>query len=273
MKIFIRSATLLFSLFIFSAVEAKTVKYDLTELNSAPGLVQYPRLDLFGAKSAILTITKTPPSIEAQLTSLEITFPNAAKLIATNFKLIDGNKYRAIVPGVWVYKEVIVELDAVPFEPRLPARINVFVSERTAFINPQAEIPNPGALLFSAFGIMRDITPTRIVDTASVIVNTKKVTLSLKDRLAINDLGRGVPEGFVVDALWYGRGVKTLYLVAPVPRPEFDNIEVVGLIVDGTTETDFQVSVKFKDRNGFEMISPRMLLKPLLDEAYGPTFP
>ena len=271
MKVFIRSFILLLALFAFASVEAKTLKYALTQLNSHNGMFQYPGLDFFGAKSVILTITKTPPSIEAQLTSLEITFPNAAKLTATNFKLIEGRKYRAIVSGAWVYKEIIVELENVLFEPNARAMVNVFVSERTAFINPQVE--NQGLPLFTASGNMRDITPTRIVDTSSAVVSTKKVILSLKDRLGIRESGFGVSEGFVVDALWYGRGVKTLYFVAPVSRQEFDNIEVIGLVVEGTTDADLFVSIKFKDPTGFELISPRMRLKQLLDEAYGPPFP
>ena len=255
---------------VFVSAEAKTIKYELTQLNSNSGNVQYPGLDFFGAKSAILTITKVAPLYEAQLTSLEITFPNAAKLLATNFKLVDGNRYRAIVSGAWVYKEIIVELDPVQFEPKMHTMIHVFVSERTAFINPQVVIPNQSAMLFNAFGIMRDITPTRIVDTASTIVSNKKVTLSLKDRLGIRESGIGFSDGFVVDALWYGRGVKTLYLPAPIAPQDFDSVEVIGLIVEGTTDANLSVSVKFKDRNGSEMISPPMPLKHILDEAYGP---
>ncbi len=270
MKFLVRSFTLVLAMLVFTSVEAKTVKYELTQLNSNNGSIQYPGLNFFNAKSAVLTITKGLLPSDTQLTSLEITFPNAAKLAATNFKLVDGNKYRAIVSGAWIYKEVIVELDAVPFESRAQAMINVFVSERTAFINPVVEGTNPGASLFMAFGILRDITPTRIVDTATAIVSNKKVTLSLRDRLGINELGRGVPEGFVIDALWYGKGSRTLYLMSPVPRQEFDYAEVIGLVMEGATDVDLFVSVKFKDRNGFEMISPRMPLKDLLDQAYAP---
>ncbi|MES2825004.1 MAG: hypothetical protein V4732_15470 [Pseudomonadota bacterium] len=273
MKFFIRSLTLFLAMSLFVSVEAKTIKYDLVQLNSHSGTIQYPGLDFFGAKSAILTITKVAPLFEAQLTSLEITFPNAAKLLATNFKLIEGNRYRAIVNGAWVYKEVIVELDPVQFEPKMHTMIHVFVSERTAFINPQVEIPNHSAVLFNAFGIMRDITPTRIVDTASTIISNKKVTLSLKDRMGTRESGVGFPDGFIVDALWYGKGVKTLYLPAPIPPQDFDTVEVIGLIVEGTTDADVSVSVKFKDRSGFEITSPRVPLKLFLDEAYGPTFP
>jgi hypothetical protein len=270
MKMFSRSVVLLLILFVSVLTEAKTTKYDLVQLNSHNGVIQYPGLDFFNAKSAILTVTKTPPSIEPQLTSLEMTFPNAAKLTATNFKRIDG-RYRAIVNGAWVYKEVVVELDNVPLESNFPVAINVFVSERTAFINPLAE--NPGRPLFTAFGIMRDITPIRIVDSESTMISNKKVILSLRDRLGVRSQGAGVPEGFIVDALWYGRGTKTLYLAAPVPRQEFDNIDVVSLVVTGALESDLMVSVKFKDPQGFEMISPPMPLKLLLDEAYGVVAP
>ena len=268
MKFLVRSFTLVLVMLAFTSVEAKTVKYELTQLNSNNGPVQYPGLNFFNAKSAVLTIAKGPLPSDTQLTSLEITFPNVAKLTATNFQLVNGGKYRAIVSGAWVYKEVIVELDNNPFVANAPMMINVFVSEKTSFINPQVE--SQGSLLFMAFGFMHDITPTNIVDTASVTVSGKKVDLSLKDRLGINELGRGAPGGFKVDALWYGKGVKTLYLPAPASPSEFDNFEVIGLIIDGTTDADLFASVKFKNNNSAEMISPRVLLKALLDQAYAP---
>lgn len=274
MNFLVRLLALGFAVFVVSA-EAKTIKYELTDINANPGAIYYPRLDLSNAKSAVLTITKNAPLYEPQLTSLEITFANAAKFTATNFKLTDG-RYRAVVNGAWIYKEVIVELDAGALEPRQSPLIRIYLSERTAFINPQAEIPDPSTLLLMVHGQLRDITPVRIVDTESILISGKKVTLSLRDRLQVfNPPWSGVssPDGFAIDVLWYGRGTKLISISSPFPWQEFDAIEPIDLIVSGTTDADRTIAVKFKDRNGYEMTGPQVLLKDLLDQAYGPVLP
>lgn len=275
MKFLVRLLTLSFAVFVVSA-EAKTIKYELADIHSSPGYVFYPRLDLSNPKSAVLTIVKNAPLYETQLTSLEITFPAAAKFTATNFKLIEGNKYRALVNGAWIYKEVVVEIDAIPLQPGLSQNIRVYVSERTAFINPQAETPDPSTLLFTVNGLPRDITPVRIVDTESILIGGKKVTFSLRDRIQVNTApwtGTYIPDGFAIDVLWYGRGTKTIIIQTPVPPPEFDAIEATALILSGTTDADRTISVKYKDRFGAEVVTPPTLLKTLLDQAFGPVLP
>jgi len=272
MNVFTRLLTLCLAVFAVSA-EAKTSKYELeTPFSSGSGYVNYPRLDLFNAKSVVYTVNRNGTSLDAQLASLEITFPSAAKLTATNFKLVD-NKYRAIVSGAWIYKEIIVEVEVPPFFSRGTSRINAYVSERTAFIDPQTDNQNPGGLLFSISGEIRDITPVRIVDNASIVIGGKKVTLSLRDRLQIYPgpwTGTYIPDGFVVDVLWYGRGTKSIYVQAPVPPPEFDAIEVIAIVLNGTTDFDRTISFKYKDRSGIEITTSAVLLKGLLDQAYGP---
>lgn len=275
MIFFIRLVTLSLAVFVVSA-EAKNIKYEFTDMNSNSGYVYYPRLDLNSAKSVIVNVVKNPPLFETQLSSVEITFPNAAKMTATNFKLVGGNTFRAVVNGAWIFKEVIVELDAFSLEPRRNSAVNVYVSERTAFINPQAEAVSPDTLLFSVRGMVRDITPIRIVDNASLLIAGKKVTLSLRDRPQVNPApwnGSSRPDGFVVDVLWYGRGTKSVYLEAPIPYPEFDSVEVIALVINGTTDIDRTISVKFKDRHGFEMTSQPVQLQPLLDQTYGSILP
>lgn len=274
MNVFVRLLALCFTVLAVSA-EAKTAKYDIEGINAQSGFIHYPRLDLSSASSVVFTVTRNSPLFEPQLTSLEITFPEAAKLTVTNFKLVDNSKYRAIVSGAWIYKEIIVEVDRIPFDSRNPATVNAYISERTAFINPQVENHNPNGLLFSISGNLRDITPVRIVDNASVLFGGKKVTLSLRDRLQVNPApwsGTQLPNGFVIDTLWYGKGTKTIYIDAPVPPPEYDAIEVIALVVGGISDLDRTVSVKYKDRSGTEITGPVLLLKDLLDQAYGPTF-
>jgi hypothetical protein len=271
MNFLIRLLALSFAVFVVSA-EAKTIKYDLADIYSYPGYVVYPRLDLSNPKSAVLTLTKSAPLYETQLTSLEITFPTAAKFTATNFKLIEGNKYRAVVNGAWIYKEVVVEVEVFPLELRQAPIIRAYISERTAFINPQAEIPDMSALLFTIHGQLRDITPVRVIDNESILIGGKKVTLSLRDRIQLNAgpwTGTYIPDGFVVDVLWYGRGTKSIVIQAPVPPPEFDATEAVALVLSGTTDADRTISVKYKDRFGTELVTPPAQLKTLLDQAFG----
>ncbi|RYY74011.1 MAG: hypothetical protein EOO52_14135 [Gammaproteobacteria bacterium] len=271
MNVLARLLTLCLATLAITA-EAKITKYDIENISSRPGYFQYPRLDLSNAKSATLTITKNAPLFEQQLTSVEITFPEAAKLTATNFKLVEG-RYRALVSGAWVFKEVIVEVDSINFEQRMPLNINVYVSERTAFINPQAENNNPGGLLFSVMGMVRDATPIRLVDSAALVIGGKKATFSLRDRLQVNPnpgSGNYIPDGFVVDVLWYGRGTKTLYLPAEVAPWDFDSIEVIALVFNGVSDIDRTISVKYKDQAGSERTSPPVPLKNLLDQVYGP---
>lgn len=251
---------------IMSSVQAKTVIYDLKELHSNNGWVHYDGLDFNEATSAIITVTKTLPSPEITISSLVVNFPNAAKLTATNFKKIESGGYRAIVNGAWVYREVIVDIDEPTIQADFPIHVRVSVSERTAFINPVADIK--GSPLLDLFGVARDITATKIVDTAATTINGKKVTLSLRDRLGFDDNHRF---GFVINALWYGKGQKTLVVpwAAPYDIDFFDAIELT--IDDVSMPTDPQVRIKFRDqRAGVDIFGPTVPLRTLLTEAYGP---
>ncbi|RYZ87767.1 MAG: hypothetical protein EOP04_10955, partial [Proteobacteria bacterium] len=206
MKSIFRVMALLAAVGLVSAVEAKTTKYELIDVDSSAGWIHYPGLELDRPTSAILTVSRTPPIIEPKIVSLEISFPKAAKLLATNFKQIEGTqKYRALVPGAWVYKEVIVDINNFLIGEFFNAE--VFVSERAAFINPIAD-QQTGPLLFRVGGMLNDITPTRVVDQEILTVSAKKLTLSLRDRLVYNRSTSA--EGFAIDALWYGKGTKTL---------------------------------------------------------------
>jgi hypothetical protein len=273
MNILARFLTFFFAVLALSA-EAKTTKYDLEEMHSNPGHVHYPKLDLANAQSVVLTVNRNAPLYEPQLVSLEITFPTATKLTVTNFKLVD-NKYRAVVNGAWIYKEIIIEVEAPPRFTQGISMISAYVSERTAFIDPQTENQNQEGLLFTILGNLRDITAVRYVDTVAVALSGKKVTFSLRDRPQVNaNPGPGnLMDGFVVDVLWYGRGTKTLHVQAPIAPWDFDSIEVIAIVINGVSDFDRTLSIKFKDRNGTEMISGPTLIKNWLEQAYGPFVP
>lgn len=267
MKIFIRSISLVLILFSVASAQAKTFKYDLIQMGSNPGPVRYEGLEFYNPSSAILTIVNTPPSTEIKL-AVEISFPKAAKLFATNFKSIDGSKYRAVVNDVWIYKEVIVEVENMPVRIGHPVEIKVFVSERSAFNNPVADNePNYRSALFHVSGQIRDITPTRTVDTLTTTVFNKKLILSLKDRLVFNPEERR--ESFAIEATWYGKGTKTLYLPAPVQPSEFDDVEAIALNIRGGTPENPLVEVTYKTSDNREMPSEIRSLQELLSKAYG----
>ncbi len=259
---------------------AKTFKYDLTAISSYQGPIQYPRLSFNQAKSAIFTVNKDPLSPEVQISSLEINFPEAAKLVATGFKKVETESgvYRAIVNDVWIYRQIVVDVRNVDFNRTQMAspRIEVYLSEKSVFIQPENNADPKGERLFEVNGILRDITTARIADTATATVSGKKLTLSLKDLLSFAPAEaqiNGIREGFVIDALWQGKGQKTIFVPAFVPLEEFDRYTAIALLL---TERDSPVgkeqffSVKYKEEgSNYELITPEQPLKPLLDSAFG----
>lgn len=257
---------------------AKTFKYDLLGVHSFNGVIHYPELDFDQVKSAVLTINKDPLSPDVQISSVEITFPNAAKLLATGFKKTEFGTWRAAVNDAWIYRQVIVEVRETDFNNAgpMPVSISVSVSEKSVFIQPE-EDPK-GHPLFNVEGVLRDITTNKIVDTESVIIDGKRLNLSLKENLtfAAPDVQiNGTREGFVIDTLWMGKGQKTLYVPAPVPQSEFDRYTAIGLVmeeVNGPVGKEYFFSVKFTDSMGGEQLTPNLPLKYLLDTAYNSGF-
>lgn len=257
---------------------AKTFKYDLLGVHSSNGFIHYPELDFSQAKSAVLTINKDPLSPEMQISSVEITFPNAAKLLATGFKKTESGSYRAAVNDAWIYRQVIVEVRDTDFnEARsTPVSIEVSVSEKSAFVQPEAD--PKGLPLFNVEGMLRDITTNKIVDTASVIIDGKRLNLSLKENMSFASPEaqiNGSREGFVMDVLWMGKGQKTLYIPAPVPHSEFDRYTAIGIImeeVNGPEGKEYLFNVKFTDSMGGEQLSPSLPLRHFLDMAYNSGF-
>jgi hypothetical protein len=251
---------------VMSSAQAKTLVYDLVNLNSMNAQVHYDRLDFFGATSAKVTIDKNTQTPDLTISSLEINFPNAGKFTATNFQKTTNNTYRAIVGSAWVFREVFVDVDG-PLLVDSPFHIRASVSERQSFINPTME--TQGSPLFDAIGMLRDITPIQIADTGSTLVNGKTLTLSLQSRLGFNDNHSNF--GFVISAFWLGKGQKNLVLPFGSPT-DGDRFEAISLIIDETQgPNNQQIRVKFRDSSGNTPFSPTLPLKVLLDQAYGPT--
>ncbi|MEY4589480.1 MAG: hypothetical protein RL497_1556 [Pseudomonadota bacterium] len=244
--------------------QAKTYVYDLANVNSFPGPVNYPGLDLFGAKSVVMTVNRTANNPEPEIRAMEITFPNAAKLRVGGFKRVDGNRYRALVGGAWVFKEVIVQLEGNPdLQVNTPAHISIMVSEQTSNLNPEAL--NQGTPLANVDGIVRDITALTTMDTAAATIDGKRVSLSLKDRLGVSSTNSGA-QGFIVDTLWLGRGQRLMYVPAPFGPFDWDRIEPVGLVLEGAS-SDPMLRVRFRD-GAAEVLTPPMPLRTLLQATF-----
>ena len=279
MKCFARTLGLIAFTLASTSSFAKTYKYDFVGIHSNNGFIQYPGLDFGQAKTAVFTVNKDPLSPEVTISSLEVTFPNAAKLLATGFKKLDNtNTYRAVVNDVCVYRQIIVDISDVDFNLSqiTHPRIEVSISEKSVFIQPETDFK--GHPLFFVDGDLRDITASKVVDTASVIIDGKRVNLSLKENLSFAPPAvpvNGAREGFVIDALWFGKGQKRLYIPAPVPNSEYDRYDAIGLVVeelDGPVGKEYLLGVKFKDAGGFEQIIPAQPLRPLLNTAYNAGF-
>lgn len=266
MKTIFRIVTLLAAVCAVSIANAKTSKYELININSNSTLT-LPGLELNNITSAILTVTKNAPNFEPNLVSLELNFPNADKLTATNFKSADGYKYRAIVPDTWIYREVIVDIR--DFRVDNPLSIEVRIADRTNYINPlsngQAPFSSP---LINVLGELNEITPTRIIDQQALTVAGKKLTLSLRDRVLFRV--HEPLQKFSIDAVWAGKGAKTLSVPADVPSDAVDTLDVIALVID-ENGNDPMLSIKFKESHGFEITSQMVRLHDLLDQAYGPT--
>ncbi|MCE3252470.1 MAG: hypothetical protein K0Q67_1490 [Cellvibrio sp.] len=259
---------------------AKTFKYEITNVHSSEGYeVKYPGLELNNIKSATLTVNKDPLLPDWQLSSLEITFNTAAKLTATGFKKVSYNTYRAVVNDVWVFRQLIIDVTETDLNIYQNPFVNVkvSVSEKYAFNTP--ELDSQGHELFHAGGAMRDISPIKIVDIASIVLDGKRVNFSLRERPGILVLGANGPEqirkeGFLVDVLWMGKGQKTISLYAS-SLESFAELDALALLIeerDGDFGTKEQVmSVKYKDVNGSERVTFPTPIRPLLESVYGTT--
>ena len=279
MKCFVRTLGLIAFALVSATSFAKTYKYDLTDIRSNNGFIQYPGLDFGQVKTVSLTVNKDPLSTEATINSLEITFPNAAKLLATGFKKLDNTTtYRAVVNDVWVYRQIIVDVKSVDFNTTQITHpiIEVSVSEKSVFIQPETDFK--GHPLFLVDGNLRDITASKVVDTVSAIIDGKRVNLSLRENLSFAPPAvpvNGSRAGFVIDALWFSKGQKTFYIPAPVPNTEYDSYDAVALTLqelDGPAGKEYLLGVKFKDANGYELTTSVQPLRPLLDTAYNSPF-
>ncbi|HRH79084.1 MAG TPA: hypothetical protein PK129_17190, partial [Cellvibrionaceae bacterium] len=108
------------------------------------------------------------------------------------------------------------------------------------------------------------ITNMATVDTAAVMLDGKRVSLNLKDRVGVS--ATDGQQGFILDTQWMGRGQKLIYIPAPFGPSEWDRLDPIGIILEGST-TDPTIQVRFKD-NGSEQKSPPILLRALMQQNF-----
>lgn len=267
MKLIFSSVCTFLLVLLAASANAKTLKYELQDIFSHNGEINYPGLDFHNAQSATLTVEKLEGNPTPELVSLDLVFPEAATLKVRGFVRQGPDTYRALVPGAWIFREVLVQLQIPELSVGAPVQIMVKVVEGTSYLNPIVNSVGPDLLI--AHGILKDVTPSKVVDTGFAVVEGKRVNLSLKDRLGF---GETSPQfGFAIDALWLGNGQKTLYLHAPIPFEEFDFVEPIALLIEamnGPNGIENMVSVKYI-LAGEEQISPPFPLAELLNQAYG----
>jgi hypothetical protein len=115
-----------------------------------------------------------------------------------------------------------------------------------------------------AGGVVRETTNLVTMDNTAIMIDGKRLSLSLKDRLGIS--ATDGQQGFIIDALWMGRGQKLIYVPGPLGPNEWDRIDPIGIVLDGPT-TDPVLQVRFKD-NGSEQMSPPIPLRALLQQSF-----
>ena len=267
MKLIFSSAFTFLLVLLAASTNAKTLKYELQDIFSHNGEINYPGLGFHDAQSAILMVETLEGNPTPELVSLDLVFPNAATLKVRGFTRQGPDIYRALVSGAWIFREVLVELQLPELSANAPVHIVVKVVEGTSYLNPITNSSGPDLLV--AHGMLKDVTPSKVVDTGFAIVEGKRVNLSLKDRLGF---GETTPQfGFAIDALWQGKGQKTLYLHAPIPVEQYDFVEPIALIIEavnGPNGIENMVSVKYIVA-GDELVSPPFPLVELLNQAYG----
>ncbi|WP_444958105.1 hypothetical protein [Microbulbifer sp. ZKSA002] len=255
--------------------QAKTFQYELQDLDSSSGEIQYPGLDLEGASSVTLTVDQEDQWSPAILTSLEINFPNAPSLSVSNFQVDDeGWRHEATVDDVWVYRQLDVVVDGLDAESSIDTMISIegYVSEAENFIGAERSL-NFDQRLFTVNGQLVDATPSTIVDVASFTVDGKQVELSLRDNPTFDPNSNGgdnVEMAFVVELLWFGEGKEVYYFHAPFGGESkfYEAYKLEASTSPGPDGDETSIVIKVKDAEGVESETHDVYLEDMLSEAY-----
>ncbi|WP_413662470.1 hypothetical protein ACG1BZ_14730 [Microbulbifer sp. CNSA002] len=252
--------------------QAKTFQYELQNLDSIGGEIQYPGLNLEGANSVILTVDQEDQWSPAVLTSLEINFPNAPSLSVSNFQVDDGGwRHEATVDGAWVYRQLDVVVDGLDLESSNNTMINIegYVSEAENFIGAERSL-NFDQRLFTAHGQLVDTTPSKIVDVKTFTVDGNQVELSLRDNPTLDPNSANGDMAFIVELLWFGEGKEVYHFHAPFGDESkfYEAYKLEVSTMPGPDGDETVISIKVKDAQGMEFEIHHIYLEDILREAY-----
>ncbi|WP_196140217.1 hypothetical protein [Aliikangiella sp. G2MR2-5] len=273
MKFLIKSCTLALLAASSSLSFAETINFEMpfpsTTANSF-----YPTLDLNQLNKVNLTVERNIFSPEDTIKSVKLDFANATDIITSNLAYSQSaNKYVGTINGAWIYRQVGIEINASP-----QILTNENVSIRLFVVEQQSNINNPeqsfGPDLVVTEGVLFNVTPNPVIDSANVQVEDKNLNLRLHQRADSVSLPTVSGEGFIIDARWLGHGDRTLIIPAPYNINDI-NFKTVAINIESYPlpdgQIDHMISITYEDMGGYQQTTPFEPLKPLLENAYQTT--
>lgn len=254
------------------SVLADTFNYEIQNPQQQHHAPVYPNLDLHNIEKVSLTTTFDYQT-GLTLDRLEIFFPNATNLVATNFSN-HGEIYKTVVEDAWVYSGLLVEVQPIhpgpdAFQTDNPLSVQLSVVEQKSNLNHPAH--SSGLQILGVDGLLTNTTANKIVDIAQLVVDEKQLTLELNQRPEFNMYD----QGFKINALWMGHGEQTIYIPAPFSHHEFHAFKAVA--IDTISETypdgyvDVQLQISYQDEFGQTQTTPMQPLLPILEAVFPPT--
>ena len=248
---------ILFFCFCFFSIQAfsQTRNFEFVAQNNFPSF-HFPGLILDGPVQGKVSITRNdfsgpvPPVSDFKINSFMLDFEEAPDLRASGFSFnAPTNSYIAELGNTWVFRRISIQiLDLDPSFTQLRYRVSVVTNDDfTGTSTPDPFFPD--VILTEGQAELVDITPFRVADRVSIVLNGKRLTLSLNAQTTSNfDPTKGdVGEGVQLKLNWLGFGEKLAFLQQPLP-PE---IKPIALLIEsfpiGGGQTDYLFSVRFRD--------------------------
>ncbi|MCO1336877.1 hypothetical protein MO867_21345 [Microbulbifer sp. OS29] len=273
--------TLVVSVALLACVaQAKTFKYELQNFNSGRGGVVYSGLYLKDVKSVTLTVEQAEPRATPMLTSLEIEYIDAPKLLVKNlFSTDDPNgdswTFNGKVNDAWVFRQVNVRVDNLDRlnEDGKFITIEVAVSEYESFVELGA---NEDAYEYEkrlsyVEGELKAANPSKVIDVEKLTLDDSRVKLSLRNKVVAMPGNTRGEKAFVIDVLWYGKGESIIYYPAyDVGNTLF--VDPLNIDVTKFTESDgsedYDIKITARGEYGDVVETGSISLSYLLSAAY-----
>lgn len=236
----------------------------------------YPGLNLNELNKISIQVTRKDYTPEPVLDRVSLDFSSATDLVATNFSQ-DGNIYRALVNGAWVYKQVLVEVEAMgPISHNSNLQVRVSVVDQVSNLNQTGF--SFGMETLSANGMLMDVTPNLLADKAVIMLEGKRLLLKLfRNPTDVYSPMYGGSYGFKVEADWLGHGVQSFAIPAPFGPIDADRFDAVALKIDSfpisPTEMEYNIAVEYTDPSGASTLTPFTSLRGELSRIFPNTAP